>query len=69
MGAFYFLGDQLECEDLFVNVNIRPADVDAHFRIVLLIVKAVADNGVCIFSGVMSGPTRSGLERITNTLK
>jgi len=69
MCTFDFLCDQFEREDLFVDVNIRPADIDTHFRIVLLIVKAIANDRIGVFSSVLSGPTRSGLKPIQNTLK
>ena len=47
--------------NLFIDVNIRPADIHIHFRIVLLINQTVTDNRIGVFSRIMTVPTGPGL--------
>ena len=44
VGSIQFVGDQLEGENLFVDLDVRSGDVDLHLWIALLGCQAVANN-------------------------
>ena len=57
VGTLQLLRDQLQRKNLLVDVNVRPAHINAHFTVVFLVQQAVCDNRRQIFSGFTAVPT------------